>query len=406
MSSTAIASRSSSTCRASSGCSRSRSAASRSPRRYATASGVGPLLMISPYASGGALTAAASTQAGVSGFGVPVPGGIPSGGAFYWGNPSLAGDALAQLQISYVGPLPTIPESSGLHPRRQIVPYAVAALLPDANYRPLITAQQMSWDTGVITGASGAVASQYIFLAASINGNEFNFPIPASPMPLSWAGYHRLFAIARASNIPGSLQISPTLSCPNTSAATIYPGDWQIADLGTFSIRPSQLPSVKNLYVTPTWASTNAGIIDVTAIVMLPDNQSWFFNPNTLTPSQYGMPGPIGGGNFYYTPAAYSNQLLLDDISGDQFVIAGQSQMALSGNLVIPSQSRITQYSRGLVPRPDPHDGLPIIALLGVGQYNFAGSDLYGAGASWVNPQNLRTMAQVNVLERTTYVLP
>lgn len=69
------------------------------PRVYAAASGVGPLLMISPYASGGALAIVASTTGyGASG-GKYNPNGA-NGGVSYWGSPSLAGEAPALLQIS------------------------------------------------------------------------------------------------------------------------------------------------------------------------------------------------------------------------------------------------------------------------------------------------------------------
>jgi hypothetical protein len=48
--------------------------------------------------------------------------------------------------------------------------------------------------------------------------------------------------------------------------------------------------------------------------------------------------------------------------------------------------------------------GLPIIAVLGVGQYGNP-SNYLGTGASWANPQNLGAMAEVNVVERVKYPL-
>ena len=71
------------------------------PGPLAAASAVSPVLMISPYASGGQYILGASTQAGVAGFGGQQR---PLGGVFYSGNPSLAGDAPALLQIGYAGP--------------------------------------------------------------------------------------------------------------------------------------------------------------------------------------------------------------------------------------------------------------------------------------------------------------
>ena len=103
-----------------------------SARPYASASAVGPLLMISPYASGGAAALVASTTGyGASG-GIYSPNG-PSGGISYIGSPSLAGDAPALLQISYVGPMATGASRNG------DVPYAAISLLPDQYYAPLIT---------------------------------------------------------------------------------------------------------------------------------------------------------------------------------------------------------------------------------------------------------------------------
>jgi hypothetical protein len=73
-----------------------------------------------------------------------------------------------------------------------------------------------------------------------------------------------------------------------------------------------------------------------------------------------------------------------------------------------------SRYTRGLVPTPDPKNGLPIIAIMGVAQPtspSAGGVDIGYAnwsvsGASWANPQNVRSMAQVNVLERTRFEFP
>ena len=146
-----------------------------SPRPYAAASGVGPLLMISPYASGGALTVAASTQAGVEGYGGKQQ---PSGGIFYQGNPSLAGDAGSLLQISYAAPLPNTASNTG------VVPYTAVSLLPDQNYQPLITAGEIE-ALALIThlhSEAPAVASGYWSLGASVIGGVFfNYATASRP---------------------------------------------------------------------------------------------------------------------------------------------------------------------------------------------------------------------------------
>jgi hypothetical protein len=66
------------------------------------------------------------------------------------------------------------------------------------------------------------------------------------------------------------------------------------------------------------------------------------------------------------------------------------------------------------VPRPDPNGGLPIIAILSVAQPSTPSAQFTTVlnqsytmpGASWPNPQNLPTYAQVNVLERARWTLP
>ena len=114
-----------------------------------------------------------------------------------------------------------------------------------------------------------------------------------------------------------------------------------------------------------------------------------------------------------WSVAPFSNTCLLDDILGDQFVYWGASQtFAPSPIGSVPSAGRVTQFSRGLVPRPDPKNGLPIIAILGVAQNNnpnfpyvsIGGVGETVTGASWLSPQNLPSLAQVNVLERVRYV--
>ena len=59
----------------------------------------------------------------------------------------------------------------------------------------------------------------------------------------------------------------------------------------------------------------------------------------------------------------------------------------------------MTQFSRGLVPRPDPKNGLPIIAIMGIGGQN-------ASPGLMTNSVDQRLSAQITVLERTRYVLP
>lgn len=419
------------------------------PRLYATASGVGPLLMISPYASGGALAINASSNGAFGGSGGAFNPNGASGGVSYSGNPSLAGDAGALLQISYVGPLPNTATNAG------VVPTVAVSLLPDALYRPLITAAEIGHGPSTtLQRAQTSVASSYlslIFAGSQAGGGQ---PIPGildawtfNPLPqasdsaqdptLFWGGQHRLFAIARASSVagvPGNpstcafLSVQPNALVPYPTSATFSPLvtlDWGLYDLGTFSLRPSEMPTQPiaiaaglNQYTNgPGGGATQLAALDLAALVMLPDNTTWFCNPRQIAPSQYGYPAAVVsavvGGALASGP--YTNTLLLDDMIGDQFIFTGASQSSAPSPIgSIPSAARITQYTRGLLPRPDPKNGLPIIAILAAaanaanptGVANPFGSTTTISGASWANPQNLRTMAQVNVLERARYVLP
>jgi hypothetical protein len=380
------------------------------PRPYASASGVGPLLTISPYASSGALAIGASTQAGVAGYGGQQQGA--SSGVFYWGSPSLAGDAPAKLQISWVGPLPNQATNAG------VVPFAAMSVLPDAQYRPLITAAEFvsAQSTPLVAVKSvAAVASQYV-LCGSATPFLVSIMPPASQAeipPLNWAGQHRLFAIARYASslvIPAppavALSVAPG---PNTQGGTasVLPGDWTLYDLGTLSIRPSEMPTTSISLIAE---ANNGGICDVSALVMLPDNATWYLNPRAINASQYGLPSPLAQPLVYsgFGGAPYSNTLLLDDVLGDQFLYMGASQRfapsPIGGGA---SAARITAYTRGLMPRPDPKGGLPILAFLGVGQMSTPTAPfLQVNAASWTDQQNQLQMVQVNVLERSRYVLP
>lgn len=349
------------------------------PRPYAAASGVGPLLIISPYASSGANVLGASTQAGVSGFGGQQQGA--SSGVFYWGNPSMIGDAPALLQISYVGPLPNTATNTG------VVPNVAVSLLPDQFYQPLITAPEIAFANlnGVTSRriAQTSVASSYVQLRANgqINAYDtYSFTPLGAPSDIAfeptrlWEGQHRLFAIARASvagagaNAALSPQAGPLVK--NSTVATIAPGpDWGLYDLGTFGLRASAFPqtSIQIRAALSVQAGASAAL-DLAALVMLPDSATWFMNPTQIIPSQYGYPINLasawGAGG-----AAWTNTLLLDDVVGDQYLYLGTSQSAAPSPLgSTGSATSISAYARGLMPRPDPKNGVPIIAILGVGQ--------------------------------------
>lgn len=382
---------------------------SASPRPYAVASGVGPLLMISPYASSGALAIGPSTQGGVTGFGGQQQGA--SSGVFYPGSPSLAGDAPALLQISYVGPLAPGATTPGT------VPNVAVSLLPDPLYRPLISAAELAAGGGLGTIAEAtAPGGAYVPMGNAIAGvrtPQVAFaPLPVASYSLQdptlrWSGLHRLLAIARCASVTtGSAVTLQTLGnqlVPNPTIASVASFDWALYDLGTFSIRPSEPPQQ---FVQIAGGGFHQRV-DLGAVIMLPDNATWFLNPVAIQASQYGYPfstfAPIPPPTVASAP--YNNTFILDGVISDQFIYSGQSQTFAPSPLgAVPSSARITQFSRGLVPKPDPKNGLPIIAIVGVGQLGASSSN--GTGASWANVQNLRTMAQVNVLERYRYVAP
>lgn len=122
----------------------------------------------------------------------------------------------------------------------------------------------------------------------------------------------------------------------------------------------------------------------MTAMVMLPDNATWFVPPGVYPVG----PGAAGG------PAVPRPAVLADDLLGDQFAYTASATTAPTPIGSIPSSVRITQYTRGLVPRPDPKNGLPIVAILSAGI------------PGQTNPQNRPVSALVNTLERVRYVLP
>lgn len=337
------------------------------PRIYAAASGYGPLLMITPYTASGTLAIGASTQAGVAGFGGRQQGA--SSGIFYSGSPSLAGDAPALLQIAFAGP-------SQSAASRQI-PISAVSLLPDKLYVPLLVAGGGNLNSAApLVNVQSAVASSYWTWTGS---TALMPPLQFDPLsgvqvaPAAWAGNHRVFAVARASGNPGvlvPLQIGSVY--PGLAVASVTAGDWSLYDLGTFALKGSQAQqaTIKIAASQPAPLSS----IDVTALVMLPDAATWYFNPaRSLT---------LG-------PTA-----IIDDFLSDQRS-AGGSTAPDPTTAETSAGTSFVAYTRGLVPRPDPRNGLPILAVLAVRSY--VGSP---------NPQNGLVTAQVNVIERTKYILP
>ena len=93
------------------------------------------------------------------------------------------------------------------------------------------------------------------------------------------------------------------------------------------------------------------------------------------------------------------NSLVLDDVAGEQYAYGGYNQTsAPSVSTALANVIRMTQYSRGLVPTPDPKNGLPILAIMSVG----IGAPI-PLGAS-PNSVNQFLSAQLTVLERYRYV--
>ncbi len=102
------------------------------------------------------------------------------------------------------------------------MPYVVVGQPPDPNYRVLHSVNDFSFGAGWAQVAqSGAVASQYVTShtnAAALQGYFATYASGTALVPpLSWAGPHRLFVIARASNGWATLATpsAPTSSQPN-----------------------------------------------------------------------------------------------------------------------------------------------------------------------------------------------
>lgn len=400
-----------------------------SPRFYAMASGIGPLLMITPYGSNGSLQTGATTINGIAGFGsVPNPYHVtaPSSGVFYGGNPSLAGDAPARLQLTYVGPNQASATGTGL------VPVTALSVLPDGNYQPYLNYAF----TGVV-GTATAVGG--LSLSTAVAGTYSNFTIPpfsagasgflvltvsptlttlgtggASAVPANWAGNHRLFGVMRASaigNVPTPfIQSIPGPYNQIQSTATISVCDWQLYDLGVYTMRASEvITDSLQFIVYASTAASQAVAVDTTAFFSLPDNTTWFLNPAQINGNRYGWPSVNAVQAAIDNISPYSNTILVDDTIPDQFIAWSNSiNKVPSPAMLGASAAPISAYSRGLVPLPDPKFGIPPIAILGVGPaFAPLQTTIGGAvgGASWANPQNKPTYAQVNILERARYVL-
>ena len=363
------------------------------PRPYASASAVGPLLLVSPYASGAApAIVASSTGYGASG-GVYGPNGA-SGGISYWGSPSLAGDAPALLQVAFQGPSEA-PDGP--------TPATAVSLLPDANYYPLIPTRYMAifnssgaslqssanavgssyW--GFSAGASGAIRSPL-----TSSGANVNLPTSRAPVPVSYSGQQRLLAIARASPTGGASQAATistitdgTLVAASQAGSIPVGYGWQAVDMGTYTLRASQVPPYDGVYFA---IGTSNAAVDLTGFVSLPDNNTWFMG---------------AGQQPFLNSIAWIgyNTLVLDDVAGEQYAYGGYNQSnAPSVATALQNVIRMTQYSRGLVPQPDPKNGLPILAIMSVG----IGAPL-PLGAS-PNSVNQRLSVQVTALERYRYV--
>jgi hypothetical protein len=381
------------------------------PRPYASASSVGPLLLITPYGSTGQNIIGASTQAGVSGFGCAPTG--PSSGVFYWGSPSLAGDAPAQLQITVAqNPSPGTPSpltSLSGFTAPFAAPLAAVGVLPDANYRVLHPVPD--WNefgtvasTVLFVNDQSAVGSQYVSCRAIASAQTFIVPI-ASTTELrptaQWVGQHRLFAIARASQQAASLQLLDSPMANPIGQAVVFPGTWQLVDLGTIAYAASG-PAQPNPNIAVQAFPGPSSAVDITAFATLPDANTWFINP-TPNINNGDLTNALNtwAFNVLTQPSTFGAGYSLDDVTGHHYLLPYTSTNTAPSPAQAAGTFEVTAFSRGLVPRPDPKNGVPVIAILAVGQ---ASSGAIGIGAS--NPQVRRLTAQVNVLERARYVMP
>jgi hypothetical protein len=321
-------------------------------RAYATASGPGPLFYLAPSSYLATL---------------PSPGGVS-----YSGNASLAGDAPAQLVMTFMG------ASAGA-----ITQYAAVSVLPDANYFPLNPSQIIGQAVAPRSAPSSPGGFIWTFgngLALPTAGLDF-LPVPSAGVvpTLAWAGNHRLFAFARASgNWCRLVTAVGDVMQQSTTASVGPPGTaWGLYDLGTFPLRPSQALATNENYVEIDYVTPVGAGVDVAGLVMLPDYATWFLGPSMM---QNG------------------NLVTIIDTLGEQFI----SGFGTAGFVSTTAPGRRnTAFSRGLMPRPDPKNGLPIIAFLGMPTASNNGA--LGPGLTPPLPV-MNVIAQVQ--ERTRFVLP
>jgi hypothetical protein len=338
-------------------------------RTYALAQGLGPITYVAP---------SSYLQT------TPSPGVIT-----YYGNPSLAGDGPAKLVITTMG-------ASNVNYQ------GFVSLFPDSTYPPMSASQITNSNGGFIytpSAPAGVIcplhgfADQIDWTPIAQGGFQSNNFTP----PIGWEGLHRLFVFARASANPASpdniLYINGTqgnltaVSAGVNSAASIQPGSsWGLYDLGTVSVRASE--SFNGAFVS-VFKSNPSSFVDIGGMFMLPDNSTWFLqtgvNPVTAQSADFGS-------------------LILDDIVAEQF--SGGALSSVSPSAPYANQfggvSKRTSLSRGLVPQPDPKNGLPIIAVCTMPN----GSPPATPRVPGLYPPFKSIQVGVWALERTRYVLP
>ena len=110
---------------------------------------------------------------------------------------------------------------------------------------------------------------------------------------------------------------------------------WQAVDIGTYTLRASQVPPYDGVYFA---IGTSNAAVDLTGFVSLPDNNTWFMG---------------AGQQPFLNSIAWIgyNTLVLDDVAGEQYAYGGYNQSnAPSVATALQNVIRMTQYSRGLVP--------------------------------------------------------
>jgi hypothetical protein len=333
-------------------------------RAYALASGPGPITYVVP-----------------STYTTPSPNAIT-----YYGNPSLAGDAPAKLVITTMGA-----SNSNYQ--------AFVSLFPDPTYPPMSASQITNAAGGfryTPSAPAGVVCPLFGFFDTITwtpiwqGGFFFNNFTP----PIGWEGLHRIFVFARGSANPviqwDQLYVSAAegnlTAVSAGQGASIQPGPfWGLYDLGTVSVRGSESFNDSFLEVSKANASS---AVDIGGVFMLPDNSTWFLqtgiNPVTAQSNNFGS-------------------LVLDDTVAEQF--AGGELAVVSPSGPYTNQLGVvtrTSLSRGLVPQPDPKNGLPIIAVCTMPANSASLPESYPALSGAY--RGIET--GVWVLEQTRYVLP